>query len=469
MKRQIITICIALSLGIFLFSCTNVGEKTPEPLAPTPPMGFNSYDSYGNFLFEETAIQLMDVMAEKYLPFGYEYFVIDLGWYNEYKLIDGTQIIDFNNSPDLFNLDTNGLPEPSKTFFPGGIKPLVDYAHSKGLKFGLHLMRGVFKQAIEQNCVVKGTNIPIQDIVDTLSICDWCPWTIGFDMDKPGAEEYYKSMIEKLAGWGVDFIKYDDITGFPADIIAVSNAIEECGYPIVLSLSPGDDTKLDFLPYYKQANMLRTTHDIWDSPQSINTTFEFMKEYQGLGNPGFWPDLDMLALGNLNVCATEDAIQIGGMKKSAKRKSLLNREQTLTFLTQRAISATPLFIGGDLLTMDEFTYSILTNKEMIACNQNGVCGFLTSSKDSIEIYKASDKNNYKKGWLAIFNRKKESNAITLSNADFGFSFNRDCLNTLVNSYKFNDIWNDKEMIFTNEQMFSVPGNGVLFMVYEEIE
>ena len=259
------------------------------------------------------------------------------------------------------------------------------------------------------------------------------------------------------------------MTGFPSEIIAVAKAIKKTGKPIVLSLSPGEDTKIEYLPYYQQTNMLRTTHDIWDSQRSINTSFEFMKKFQGLGYPGFWPDLDMLALGNLEVCADEDAVKIGGMKGRHKRVSRLNKDQSLTFLTQRAIAASPLFIGGDMLSRDQFTYDILTNKEMIACNQNGVCGFLTSTKDSVEIYKSPGKNNCKMGWLAVFNRKNSANTITLNNSDFGFNFNRRVLNKLVKSYRFKDIWNNNELTFENSMEFTIPGNGVLFMKYEELK
>ena len=426
-------------LILALANCTT-SEKRAD-LCIKPPMGYNSYDSYGNSLNQETAVKLMDVMAEKYLQSGYEYFVIDLGWYTEKQ---------------LFNIDENGLPEPSKLYFSNGIKILADHAHKKGLKFGLHLMRGVLKQAVEQNCIVKGTNIPVKDIIDTLSICTWADFMIGVDMSKPGANEYYTSLINKMASWNIDFIKYDDLTGMPKELNAIAKAIENCGRPIVLSLSPGEDTKLQFLQYYQNANVLRTTADIWDNQESIDRGFTAMNIYQGRGFPGFWPDLDMIALGPLLV------------NSDAKRLCKFNADQAYTFITQRAIFASPLIIGGDMLSMDEFTYKLLTNKDMIACNQNGFSGIQTLNKDSTEIYVAPNKEDPAKGWVAIFNRTHQSQIITIRKSDFGFSYNRSSLDVLLKDYRLHDIWTQKEYSLADSLQLIIPGNGVVFAGYNEL-
>jgi alpha-galactosidase len=444
---------LSVLLLFVLAGCTN--SKNPDILCKNPPMGYNSYDSYNSILNQEIAVKLIDVMAEKYLPFGYEYFVIDAGWYTEYKIDPETRLPLASDSKRRFNIDENGLPEPSKVYFSNGIKALADYAHKKGLKFGLHLMRGALKQAAEQNCLVKGTTIPIRDITDSLSICTWASFTIGVNMDKPGANEYYYSMIKKMASWNVDFIKYDDITGMPDEINAIVKAIKNCGRPIVLSLSPGEDTKIEFLPFYEKCNMLRITADIWDYPRSLNNGFTAMKNYQGRGVPGFWPDLDMIALGPLEVL------------KKTKRRSRFNNDQALTFITQRAIFASPLIIGGDMLTMDDLTYKLLTNKEMITCNQNGVTGVLTFDADSIEIYNAVNKNDPGKGWLAVFNRKHLPDTIIVDKSDFGFYYNRKRLNVLLKNYQLHDIWNQKDYSLTDSLDLRIPANGVMFASFSE--
>lgn len=439
---------------VALASCSN--PQKPTLLCTKPPMGYNSYDSYNTILNQEIAIKLIDVMAEKYSKFGYEYFVIDAGWYTEYKIDSLTKLPVNSREKRIYNLDENGLPEPSKVYFSNGIKALADYAHKKGLKFGLHLMRGAFKQAVEQNCKVKGTNIPIKDIIDTLSICTWAPFTIGVDMSKPGAGEYYNSLINKMASWNVDFIKYDDITGMPKELNAIVKAVEKCGRSIVLSLSPGEDTKPQFLPYYENCNMLRITADIWDNQRSLNNGFVAMKNYQGIGIHGFWPDLDMIALGPLEVL------------RNTKRQSRFNNDQAYTFITQRAIFASPLIIGGDMLTMDEFTYKLLTDKDMITCNENGVSGVLTFDKDSTEIYVAANREDPEKGWLAVFNRKNQTATIMVRKSDFGFNYNRSRLNVLMKSYHLHDIWNQKDYSLIDSLQLTIPGNGVIFAGYNEL-
>ena len=381
---------------------------------------------------------------------------MDAGWYTEHKVDSATGLPVSSREKRRHNIDQYGLPEPSLAFFSDGIKALADYAHKKGLKFGVHLMRGAFRQAVEQNCKVKGTDILIKDIVDTLSICTWSNLTYGVDMSKPGSTEYYNSLINKMASWNIDFIKYDDITGMPGELKAIVSAIRKCGRPIALSLSPGEDTKLQFLPYYENTNMLRITADIWDYQRSLNNGFLAMKVFQGRGYPGFWPDLDMLALGPLDVIS------------KSKRLSRFTRDQAYTFITQRAIFASPLFIGGDMLTMDDFTHTLLTNKSMIGCNQNGVTGVLTSEKDSVEIYVASDRTDPAKGWLAVFNRKIKSDTVTLKKPDFGFNFNRARLNNLMKDYQLHDIWNDQDLSLTDSLIITIPANGVFFAGYSEI-
>jgi alpha-galactosidase len=447
-----------LQLSVFLLILINC----PNLLCQKPYMGFNSYDSYSVYLNQETARKLIDVMAEKYLPSGYEYFVIDYGWYTEY-VIDPKTKLPIKSSGTHYNLDRYGLPEPSKIYFSEGIKFLADYAHKKGLKIGLHLMRGALKQAIKEKCTVKGTSIPIKDIVDTMSICTWSSMSYGVDMSRQGAYEYYKSLIDKLASWGIDFIKFDDLTGMPKEIDAIVKAIKSNGKQIVLSLSPGEDTKLEYLPYYEKCNILRVTSDVWDNQRSIDNGFTAMKIFQGRGFSGFWPDLDMISLGPLEV--NDPAGKLGTGR--GKRMSMLDKDQAYTFITQRAIFASPLIIGGDMLTMDDFTYKLLTNKDMISCNQNSVTGFLTYDKDSILVFNTPARDNPSRGWIAVFNCRDRSNTVSLKKSDFGFFFNRPELQVLLKDYQLRDIWNQKEYSLKNSLQLTIPGHGVMFAEYNE--
>jgi len=89
-------------------------------------MGYNSYDSYRAYLNQETAVKLIDVMAEKYMKYGYEYFVIDAGWYTEHKIDSATGLPFSSREKRILNIDQYGLPEPSRACFSDGIKALAD-------------------------------------------------------------------------------------------------------------------------------------------------------------------------------------------------------------------------------------------------------------------------------------------------------------------------------------------------------
>ncbi|MQY80081.1 MAG: hypothetical protein GH151_12960 [Bacteroidetes bacterium] len=190
-----------VGLSLFQISCKKEIEQTKYKipgLITAPPMGWNSFDSYGVYLHEEVALANIEEMAKTYLPYGYEYFIVDNGWYGEYKLIPGTKYADEKHASDV-RLNEYGLVQPSITYFPSGLKPLIERAHSLGLKFGLHLMRGIPRKAVQLNLPIKGTKYRAKDIADTSSICKWCHYNYGVDMDKPGAQEYYNSLINQLA------------------------------------------------------------------------------------------------------------------------------------------------------------------------------------------------------------------------------------------------------------------------------
>ena len=193
------------------------------PLAQTPPMGWNSFDSYGVYLHEEAAMANLEVMAEKLKPHGYEYFVLDNGWFGEYALQPGTMFAAEKHAHDV-RLDENGYFLPSKCYFPGGFEPIVDRCHELGLKFGVHLMRGIPRKAVELNLPIEGTPYRAADIADTdpAENCKWCRYCYGVDMSKPGAQDWYDGLIRHIAAMGVDFIKYDDIVPHPDEVEAVA-------------------------------------------------------------------------------------------------------------------------------------------------------------------------------------------------------------------------------------------------------
>ncbi len=447
MKSKPIRFSVLLSLIFLIVSPTAIYSKTCiQDFAPKPPLGFNSFDSYRSRLTEDKAYALMDVMAEKYLPFGYEYFVMDAGWYSTMN----------PEKHQGLELESFGVCVVRQEYFPNGIKVLTDYAHKKGLKFGVWLMRGISRQAVEQNLPIPGTPYFARDIADTNSVCVWSRSNYGIDMTKPGAQAYYNALIDKLAGWGIDFIKVDDIVPNPQEIVAVAKAIEDGGHTMIYSLSPGDVHHQTHLTYYRRANMLRITRDIWDNPLSLEKGFFAWEKFQGTERPGFWPDLDMIPFGRLDVVNQQ------------ARQSKFNQNQMKTFITQRALAASPLLIGGDLLSMDDFSYSLLTNREMLACNQNGVMGVNVYRAGNIDVWLTPHKLNPGAGWIGVFNRTKSDRKVTLTKQDLGFVAFEASYNLTVARQRFRlkDIWSDETINIEDKHTFALPAEGVIFLKFQ---
>ena len=446
MKEKSFLPALFFCVFFLVFTPAVFPQSTIQEFAPKPPLGFNSFDSYRSSLNEEKAYALMDVMAQKYLPFGYEYFVMDAGWY--------TALL-----PEIhqaMGLESFGLCVVHPDRFPGGVKALVDYAHRKGLKFGVWLMRGIPREAVTRNLPIPGTPYYARDIADTTSICGWSNMNYGLDMTKPGAQIYYNTMIDTLASYGIDFIKVDDIVPNPQEIVAVADAIEKGGHTITYSLSPGDVHHPAHLHFYKRANMLRITRDIWDNPLSIEKGFIAWEKFQGVSASGFWPDLDMIPFGRLDVI-NEQA-----------RQSKFNQDQMITFITQRALAASPLIIGGDLLTMDDFSYSLLTNREMLECNQNGVMGVNVYRAGNVDVWLTPDKNDPRKGWIGIFNRTKTDRNVKLSKQELGFVAFEESYNlTAVNkSVRLKSIWSGEIINIEDDFRFALPAEGASFFKFQ---
>lgn len=471
--KTIIKLPITQNVG--LFRVGNAGSNAKPDLAIKPPMGWNSFDSYGVALHEAAAMKNLEAMATKLKPFGYKYFVIDAGWFGEFKLQPGTIYPDERHA-SVLNVNEFGLLQPSKTYFPNGLKPIIERCHAVGLKFGIHIMRGIPRQSVELNVPIEGTNYRARDIVNKKDTCVWCLQNYGVDMSKPGAQEFYDNWIKQLADWGVDFLKVDDVVPYPAEVSAICKAVRKTGRDIVISLSPGNKVEEEALPFFKQANMLRVTRDIWDDQHDIDSCFDAWKRWHGKEDRNFHIDMDMIPFGELQIMnplpvglkGDESKNEIIERKKKGElsnvellagkgwnRRSELTKDQMYTFITLRALAASPLMVGGDLTTMDEFSMSLLTNKEMIACNQNAVMGKLVAENDKIEVWKTPEKNT-ENGWIGIFNRNQFSEKV--------FEISTNALGLKQSDYQMYDIWNDKNIV--DGQKLKIPVNGVIFIRFK---
>jgi len=417
----------------------------------TPPMGWNSWTNYGGRISEKAVLANAETMAAKYKSFGYTYVVLDGGWHAR----PGSQN---TGKVDQYGQITN------KVKFPNGIPYLSEHVHKLGLKFGIHIMRGVSRIGYRNNVPVNGTSCRIRDVADSTSICPWSNDNYGINMSKPGAQDYYDSFIGQLVSWGVDFIKIDDITEHPDEILAVRKAIIKTGKEVVLSLSPGDNSMVGKLQAFNVADMVRVTPDIWDNQKGIDQAFTSWKRWSVVSDCKFWIDMDMIPFGHICLSNPDpnylqaDRKREGG-EREKERMSLLTTDQKYTFITLRALSASPLMMGGDLPTSDEFSFEILTNKEMLACNQNGVTGKLVYNKDSTEIWKTQSKSKPDEGWIGIFNRTNHNQSIILSSYDFD----------IKQPFSLYNIWQQKELgtITSNSKLtFMINPNGVVFCRYK---
>lgn len=468
MNKLVLVLSMFVAVNLSVFS-----QKPALKMAQKPPMGWNSFDSYGVYLHEKAAFENLEAMAKILKPFGYEYFVIDAGWFGEFQLQPGTMFPAEKHARKM-KYNEFGLLQPSDTYFPNGFKKLIDRTHELGLKFGLHLMRGIPRSVVKANIPVKGTKYFAQDIADTTSICTWNHQNYGVDMTKPGAQEFYNSLMNQMAEWGVDFIKYDDIVHKPLEVKAVAQAIAQCGRPMVLSLSPGGNVDPNNLDAFKKGHMLRVTPDIWDDQKGLDECFLDWRKWNGKSEPGFWIDMDMIPFGQLQMMSPkpkgvngteskkeiQDKIKAGEVVnfellagKGFNRWSEFTKDQMYTFITMRALAASPLMMGGDLPTLDKFSLSLITNKEMLACNQNGVMGALTYDKNKFEVWNTPNKNG-KGGWIGVFNRNNETKVLEINCSNLGKGISK--------STKLFDIWNKKEIKNLN---FKLDGNGVIFIKY----
>lgn len=449
---------MALAVIFLLQACTQPAPKTNETvvaekgfqLAQKPPMGWNSYNCFGGNVTEAEVKANADYMAEKLKQYGWEYVVVDFLWYCD----DQDSWQKFKNRRPHQYIDEYGRLIPSVKLHPSseggeGLKPLGDYIHSKGLKFGLHIMRGIPRQAIAGNTPVKNSTAKAAEIANLPDTCIWYGGLAGVNMTKTGAQEYYNSLFELYAQWGVDYIKVDDIS-FPYhadEIEAVRKAIDNCGRPIVLSLSPGPAFIGNPKHLRENANMWRISGDFWDKWDALKRQLELCRDWAPLVTQGHWPDADMLPLGKLNI-RTE-------LKDHPVRTTNFTRDEQYFLMTLWSIFRSPLMFGGNLPDNDEFTTSLITNEEIIRVNQNSTENKEISFKNSISIWTAKDIENPVK-YLAMLNISDSVVHITCTPEELGVSSG-----SLVR-----DLWKKSDIgPVGNSIVLSIPAHGaVLYSV-----
>ena len=363
-----------------------------------PPMGWNSYDYYDTTVNEEQVKANADYMAERLKDHGWEYIVVDIEWY-AYDV--GTQRDKHQYIPFWeVEMDEYSRLLPCPERFPSsvggkGFAPLAEYVHNRGLKFGIHIMRGIPRIAAHHHGKIFSTDRTANQIAGPYNICHWNPDMYGIIPSAPGAQEYYDSLMQLYAEWGVDFVKCDDICRLDMDtakeeIAMLHRAIEKCGRDIVLSLSPGPAI-VDIAEYYHEnANMWRITDDFWDHWDALRDMFDRCRNWQEHVRDGGYPDCDMLPLGWI------------GKGFNDERQTNFTRAEQRTMMTLWCIFRSPMMLGAELPKLDEWTLSLLTNDRVLYLLENSFRAGEAYRDDKLIVWNAEGRYNNKK-YAAIFN------------------------------------------------------------------
>lgn len=416
-------------------------------IAMTPPMGWNSWDCYGASVTEDEVRGNADYMAKHLKAYGWEYIIVDIQWYEPKATTSA-----YNNFFPL-EMDEYSRLIPAVNRFPSseggkGFKPLADYIHSLGLKFGIHIMRGIPRQAVHRNTPILGTDIHARDIAHPNSICKWNTDMYGIDSRKEGAAEYYNSIIELYTSWEIDYIKVDDMASpySEGEIELIRKAIDHCGRDIVLSLSPGP-APIEKAEHLKQhANMWRMTDDFWDFWDHIVYEFDRCNLWSSHVGPGHWPDADMLTLGHIGIRSCQHGL--------GDRWTLFTKDEQVTMMTLWCIFRSPLMLGSEMRDNDEWTLSLLTNEEVLRV--------LNHSHSAHQLYRTGE-NGEQIAWtsldedgsiyVALFNASEAILEMEAQFSELGIS----------GTFTLKDLWSHEHLPdTTNAVRAKVPSHGARF-------
>ena len=444
-KRLLLCACLPAALA-------HAADKPPV-LAATPPLGWNSWDSYGLSVTADEFKRNVDWFHEHLQPAGWQYVVVDEGWYLAHpELAQQTAA----NAKDVgYTMDANGRYTPADGRFPQGLAGLASYAHSLGLSFGIHIIRGIPKGAVKQNLPIADSSLHAADAADSGDTCRWNPDNFGVK-DSPAGQAYYDSLVKLYAGWGVDFLKVDCISKpYNAhEIHMIAAAIAKSGRPMVLSLSPGPTPLADAPDAQKFAQMWRISEDVWDIwsdpaiaadgfPQTVRNQFGVLANWMKFEQTGHWPDADMLPIGYL------------GPRPGwgQPRVSRLSYDETRTLLTLWSIARSPLVLGANLPQIDSFTESLLTNREVLAVDQHSSGNREVLVDGALVVWRADAPKSpgMKKGsYYAVFN---------LGNTPAKFSYRWKQLEQKGGEHRVRDLWQTQDIGRVSQLTGTLPAHG----------
>lgn len=442
---------LAVVLSTLGFFSSFVSAQT---VAPTPPMGWNSWDSYG-LTVNEAQFKANAAVLAGLRQYGWQYAVIDEGWYLANPA--GRTV------PERKYLwNRNGLLMPVPDRFPSaadgaGFKPIADWVHQHGLKFGLHILRGIPRQVVEANLPIAGTSYTAAEAADTSSPCPWDQGNWGIKENAAG-QAYYDSMFKLFAEWEVDFVKVDCISDHPyrpTEIRQIAEAIKKTGRPIVLSLSPGPTSLDHAAEVAKYSQMWRITNDHWDvwAPQhrpgagefpfGLKGEFERLAEWEQYAGPGHWPDPDMLPWGWLGPSP--------GLGPA--RQSRETHDEQRTEFTLWSMARAPLILGTNLTRLDPFTRSLITNRTVLAIDQHSRQSRqldIPSGPEQLRVWRADTDRKSDGIFFAFFN---------LGDTPLDVHLSWDQLGLAPGKHTARDIWTGRGQTGSGGIRVALPAHG----------
>ncbi|MHB8284295.1 MAG: glycoside hydrolase family 27 protein [Caulobacteraceae bacterium] len=459
--RLITRILAATTLATCLLSSGGPAFAAPQALrtiagpAPTPPMGWNSWDAYG-LTIDEAQFRANTRTLAALKPLGWSYVVIDEGWYMADPFADKLETRGYQ-------LDLHGRLAPASNRFPSaargqGLKPLADWTHQQGLKFGIHIVRGVPKQAVARNLPIADSSFHAADAADRAASC---PWDDGNDgvADNAAGQAYYDALIRQYADWGVDYLKVDCIADHPyrpTEIRQIGEAIRKTGRPMVLSLSPGPARVENVVAMAAQAQMWRIADDLWDGwtlphakptdefPNGVLSAFANLAKWNAYTGPNSWPDADMLPFGSLRPHP--------GWGEA--RQSRLTPQEARTAMTLWVIARSPLILGGDLTAMAGDERAVLTNADVIALNQRpGASRPLAQPPAALvgaQVWVSTPQGAAAPDTVAVFNLSDQPMAVMAAWSELGLP---------AGAYRARELWSGAWLKPSSQARFTVPAHG----------
>jgi alpha-galactosidase len=420
--------------------------RESQPVAATPPMGWNSWDVYGASVTEDEVLENAAYIAAFMRDHGWHYVVVDIQWY------EPTATSSVYHPFATLTMDEFSRLLPAVNRFPSaaegqGFAPLGAKLHEMGLKFGIHAMRGIPRQAVHQNTALMNTVLRARDIADSNSICVWNTDMYGVNAEAAGAQEYYDSVFALYASWGVDFVKMDDalLPYAEGEIELIRNAIAQCGRPIILSLSCGplDLSHADHVRAH--ADMWRMTGDFWDSWHDLVGMFDFCHAWTAYAGNGHWPDADMLPVGELALRSSEHGV--------GRRWTRLTTDEQVTMLTLWCIFRSPLMVGCNLPANDEWTLDLLTNSEVLEVHRTSHSGRQAFRRGTTVVWVAEGAES-DSSYLAVFNLGFHATRVAVRLLDVG----------LPEAVELRDLWSHEELgVAVRHFAVDVPSHGTRFL------